>query len=677
VNQKNKTIETLRTEIDQADRAVIEALAKRENLVAQIAESKHESAPQIRDELRETAVLQHLTELAGDLGLDTYFVGKLYRDIMNHSVRIQEERFRDRVPPEQAGALRIGYQGTEGAYSSLAAKQHFGSLGKALQLRGYETFADMMAAVRDGALDYGMLPVENTTAGSINEAYDLLAQMDVKVVGEEIFKVEHCLVALEEVHVSQIRRVLSHPQALLQCSRFLSGLENCQVESYVDTAMAVQKVREERNLSQAAVASEEAARHFGLYVIQRDIANQRDNYTRFVVVAKQVEAVDARVACKTSIIFAVRDEKGALLSALNVLAAHGLNLTKLESRPRPNVPWHYLFYVDFQGNLANDGVAQALRELAGLTEYLKVLGAYPERTGGGNQVGAEIAPSPLIPLPRGEREISAETIKLLEKKAYRLASRATRVEDTLIQVQHVVIGGDRPVIMAGPCSVESREQVMAVAKKVKECGADILRGGVFKPRTSPYDFQGLGYEGLDLLYEAGRQYGMPIITEVMHPNDVKRVAEKADIIQIGARNMQNFSLLKELGTIDRPVMLKRGLMSTIDEWLNAAEYILAHGNQRVILCERGIRTFETATRSTLDLSAVPVLKERTHLPVIVDPSHAAGTWQYISPLAEAALAVGAHGIIVEVHPEPKKALSDGPQALKFDTFAALMSRLRR
>jgi chorismate mutase/prephenate dehydratase len=241
----------------------------------------------------------------------------------------------------------------------------------------------------------------------------------------------------------------------------------------------------------------------------------------------------------------------------------------------------------------------------------------------------------------------------------------------------VKIGDGNFLVIAGPCSVESHEQIMSCAKHARDNGALILRGGVFKPRTSPYSFQGLGYAGLDMLVEAGRAFGLPVITEVMTTEDVERVAEKADIIQIGARNMQNFSLLKVVGQTRTPVMLKRGMSSSIEELLQAVEYILAGGNQQVFLCERGIRTFETATRGTLDISAVPVLKARTHLPVFIDPSHAAGLRELVPPLAMAAKAVGADGIIVEFHPEPAKALSDGPQALLFQQFECLMSNLRK
>lgn len=259
--------------------------------------------------------------------------------------------------------------------------------------------------------------------------------------------------------------------------------------------------------------------------------------------------------------------------------------------------------------------------------------------------------------------------------SYTLASRTDHPQDTQIRIGAVTIGGDDPILIAGPCSVESREQIMSSARVVAEHGGHILRGGCFKPRTSPYSFQGMGYEGLDLLVEAGRTYGLPVITEVMDSDDVVRVAAKADILQIGSRNMQNFTLLKAVGRTQRPVMLKRGMMSSIDEWLAAAEYILSEGNPNVILCERGIRTFETATRNTLDLGAVPVLRERTHLPVIVDPAHACGVRRWVAPLAKASLAVGAHGIMIEMHPNPAEALSDGDQSLTFDEFGSLATAL--
>ncbi|HLC40936.1 MAG TPA: 3-deoxy-7-phosphoheptulonate synthase [Methylomirabilota bacterium] len=258
---------------------------------------------------------------------------------------------------------------------------------------------------------------------------------------------------------------------------------------------------------------------------------------------------------------------------------------------------------------------------------------------------------------------------------FKLASREAHPENTLIKVDGVTIGGEKVVVMAGPCSVESREQLLAVAEKAKAAGASILRGGAYKPRTSPYSFQGLEEEGLKLLAEARKRTGLPVVTEVLEPEKVPVVAEYADIVQIGARNVQNFSLLKRVAECGKPVLLKRGMATSVQEWLLSAEYILSGGNPNVILCERGIRTFETSTRYTLDLNAIPVVKKLSHLPVVVDPSHGTGHWEYVAPLAKAGLAAGADGLIIEVHNKPEEALSDGPQSLKPDTFASLMRGL--
>jgi len=261
-------------------------------------------------------------------------------------------------------------------------------------------------------------------------------------------------------------------------------------------------------------------------------------------------------------------------------------------------------------------------------------------------------------------------------RTYRLSSREFRDAPTIVKVRDAVVGGGSLTLMAGPCSIESREQLFDVAAGVAAAGATVLRGGAFKPRTSPYAFQGLGLEGLRLLAEARERTGLPIITEVMEPAQVDMVAEFADVLQIGTRNMQNFSLLNAVGRTRMPVMLKRGLSGTIEEWLLAAEYILAAGNRQVILCERGIRTFETAARNTLDLNAVPILRRLTHLPVIVDPSHATGKRWMVAPMSHAGVAAGADGIMVEVHPKPEEAWSDGEQSLTLAMFSRLAGELR-
>jgi len=276
---------------------------------------------------------------------------------------------------------------------------------------------------------------------------------------------------------------------------------------------------------------------------------------------------------------------------------------------------------------------------------------------------------------------SLESLPSVEKivpilKPYKLVSREFKKDNTIINLNGVEIGGNNIQVIAGPCAVEGREMLLDVAQSIEKTGTKFLRGGAFKPRTSPYSFQGLGEEGLRYLAEAREKTGLMVVTELKGPRDIDIVCEYADIVQIGTRNMQNFRLLKEVGAIKKPVILKRGFSSTILELLMSAEYIASQGNKQIILCERGIRTFETATRNTLDISAIPIIKELSHLPIIVDPSHAVGKWNLVGPVSRAAIAAGADGLMIEVHPSPQDALSDGPQSLKPDNFNSLMNDLR-
>ena len=272
--------------------------------------------------------------------------------------------------------------------------------------------------------------------------------------------------------------------------------------------------------------------------------------------------------------------------------------------------------------------------------------------------------------------LNGVTEVVMISKPYKLASREFHPSDTVIKVGNAEIGGPAPVIMAGPCSVEDEEQMVSTAKAVKAAGATVLRGGAFKPRTSPYSFRGMGEDGLKLLQLAKQETGLPIITEVMSPTDVDTVAKYADILQVGARNMQNYSLLDVVGTVGKPVMVKRGLAASYEEWLLAAEYVMDAGNEQVILCERGVRGFENFTRFTLDVAAIPVIKRLSHLPIIADPSHSTGKWYLVTPVALASVAAGAHGLLIEVHPNPDQAKCDGPQSLTFENFDMLMEQVK-
>jgi chorismate mutase/prephenate dehydratase len=576
----------------------------------------------------------------------------------------------------ESGYISVAIQGIEGAYSYLAANKFFAHSGKELDFVKKKRFDEVVYAVENGEADFALLPIENTTSGGINEVYDLFLHTTLSIVGEETFQVKHCIASIADIPVRQIKKIYAHYQAAAQCSKFIETLPDVSIEYFADTAMSVQKIKEENNPEHAAIASEEAANLFGVKILRKNIANQSENYTRFLIASRKPIEVDPRIPSKTSLVMATAHVPGSLVEALNIFNKHNVNLTKLESRPIMGNPWEEMFYLDFEGNIKDETVQHVLDELGIHTRFFKVLGSYPSR---------EVQKTKLSDLVvEKDTELKSKVDVKIEKKpkskkpkSYKLASRDYKPDDTIIKVRDVEIGGDNFIVMAGPCSIESEDQIFKCAAEAREHGAQILRGGCFKPRTSPYSFQGLGFEGLEFMKRAGQEYELPIITEVLAPEQVMEVAKQSDILQIGARNMQNFSLLKEAGKVHRPVMLKRGMMSSLDELLNAAEYILAQGNRQVILCERGIRTFETATRNTLDLSAVPVLKELTHLPIIVDPSHAIGERDKVSPMAKAAKIVGAHGIMVEFHPEPEKALSDGPQALYFNQFEQLMSDLKK
>jgi chorismate mutase / prephenate dehydratase len=371
-------IAALRKGLDDIDAVIVSALGERARLARHIAVAKADGEGQVRDLDRETALLKHRSAFGERVGLDPAFVRRIFREILDDSVRRQQDVLL--VAPDDAQReVRVAYQGTEGAYGYQAACQHFGVASRPVSLKAYGTFRQMLEAVLEGHADRGVLPIENTTAGSVYEAYDLLLRFNLSIVGEEVVDVRHCLLGVADVPLDQIRRVHSHPQALAQCSEFLSAMTGCEEVPAANTALAAQRVRELADPAQAAIASEEAGAHFGLHVLRRGIANQPVNYTRFVVVAAAPLDVDPRIAAKVSLVLATRHEHGALVRCLNILADEGINLAKLESRPRPGAPWEYVFYIDVEGHLTEPRMQAALAGLAARTVFLKVLGCYPAR----------------------------------------------------------------------------------------------------------------------------------------------------------------------------------------------------------------------------------------------------------------------------------------------------------
>ncbi|HYB94705.1 MAG TPA: bifunctional chorismate mutase/prephenate dehydratase [Vicinamibacterales bacterium] len=368
----------LRKSLDDIDAVLVSALGERARLAREIAQVKAAGEGPVRDTDRETALLQHRSQFGERLGLDPAFVRRIFREILDDSVRRQQDAL-NATEGDAQQEIRVGFQGTEGAYGHQAALQHFAVAQRPVAFKAYASFRQMLEAVLEGHVERAMLPIENTTAGSVYESYDLLLRFNLSLVGEEIVDVRHCLLGVADVPIASMRRIHSHPQALSQCSEFLSSLTDCEGVSAANTALAAQHVKTLGNPHEAAIASEEAGAHFGLHVLRRDIANQPVNYTRFVVVAATPAECDPRIAAKVSMVLSTRHEHGALVRCLNVIADEGLNVTKLESRPRPGTPWEYVFYIDVEGHIASPRMQAALAGLAERTVFLKVLGCYPAR----------------------------------------------------------------------------------------------------------------------------------------------------------------------------------------------------------------------------------------------------------------------------------------------------------
>jgi chorismate mutase / prephenate dehydratase len=554
--------------------------------------------------------------------------------------------------------MRVAIQGAVGSFSEAAARRRWPELD-AVPCRDVQ---DVVAAVRDGTADAGILPIENSLIGSVTTTYDLLHEAfgdgRLQLTHEILLPVHHTLIGFPGAELSRVERVLSHPVALGQCRVWLGKhLAHAELVSAWDTAGSVEIVAREANPAFVAIASRQAADAHGLVALAERIEDDPTNQTRFLAFARAGDAPsqDASQPFKTSLIVCVDHKPGSLALTLQAFGARGVNVMALQSRPERSKPWTYRFYVDVAGAARDPRVAEALEEIDALAAELVILGTYEASPDGALRFAA--------PIPTPAHHVKKPEVPLVDRRR--------NPEGTVVEVGPLRFGGSEPVLIGGPCSVESEAMILETAQIVARSGGDMLRGGAYKPRTSPYDFQGLGVKGLRFLANARERTGLPVVTEVLSWEEVPVVAHFADMLQIGARNMQNFSLLRAASRSGKPILLKRGAGATVEEWLMAAEYVLAEGNPNVVLCERGIRTFERATRHTLDLNAVALVRERTHLPVVVDPSHAAGVSSLVIPLSAGALAAGACGLIVEVHPDPAKALSDGYQSLNPDQFAEL------
>ncbi len=649
-------LKDFRGEIDRVDRDLVSLLARRMDLVREIGDFKKDNpAAPLRDEDRERQVFEVWARRAKDEGLSPYFIGRVLREVLNYSRRDQE-RLLDRSQFVAGPApVRVGYQGMPGSYSDLTISKLFSSRAvDRLERIGFQSFSAVVDALESGQIGYALLPIENSVAGSIDQVYDLLSQRKLSIVGEEVWPVEHCLLGLPEARLEDLRVIRSHPVALQQCGKFLRGLVGTRRETFFDTAGAARSVSQEKDPNIGAIASQEAAQNWGLQILRREVADQRVNLTRFLLIGTAPEPVDPRLPAKTSLVMAVRHRPGALLECLRVFDDLRINLSKLESRPLPEKPWAYRFFVDLEGHAAVEPVATALAKVRRLASHLKVLGSYTRRTGldGPVEMPAMSPPDEAISsqAPSGGKvgaslEGACDSAATSSRPSSRIWPQGE--DRRVVQVGDVEIGTGSPVLIVRPHQIRGQQDLMNVASVAREAGARLLLTTVGDPSAAP---SGDAREDLlALSASVGHAYEMPIIATVHRPEDVSRLSEQVEMVRISAADMESSGLLDEVGRCGVPVLLERGLSATVDEVLAAADRIRSGGNQQVVLCERGIRTFEPSTRATLDLSSVAQLRRRSHLPVVVDPGQAVGRLDLIHSLSLAAIAAGADGLVLELN----------------------------
>lgn len=610
---KPQALNQTREQITALDKDLLSLLAKRRNLSLDVARSKEVDIRPIRDTQREKELLARLVKEGRNQGLDAHYVISLYQNIIEDSVLNQQAYLQGRANPDsQKQQYCIAYLGARGSYSYLAASRYCDRRQVDMQDLGCKSFDEIIQSVESGHADYGFLPIENTSSGSINEVYDVLQHTSLAIVGETTIEVDHCLLAKSGSTTKEIKTVYAHPQPISQCSRYLSLHPEFKLEYCSSSAEAMDKVMQSDDSSVAAIGSAEGGVLYQLEAIQNELANQKINQSRFIVVARKAIAVPEQLPAKTTLIMATGQKPGALVEALLVLKAHNLNMSKLESRPIPGTPWEEMFYLDLDANLSSSEMQSALKELERITRFIKVLGCYPCETVNPTQ----LSNSQLMIEPDTSRAQNVDNSRDKQANSQRLRSAKEHKQDaSQISSGQLQIGDGQFGALALVSLPQESELFSQKAKSLKEAGfqAVILEG---LSRQDSAERNILAFK--NSLY----QFGLECIISVEHEVELKLAAEHGSLLLITAKQMHNHSLLKQVGSLHMPVILERNTMASVEEYIDAAEVILSQGNQQLILCESGIRTFNDSVKPVLDLAALVELKELSHLPIIVNPSYA-------------------------------------------------------
>ncbi len=617
--QKPQPLNQTREQITQLDNELLSLLAQRRRLSLEVARSKEVDVRPIRDTQREKELLARLVTAGREKGLDAHYVISLYQSIIEDSVLNQQAYLHGRANPEtQKQQYCIAYLGARGSYSYLAASRYCQRRQVEMLDLGCQSFDEIVQAVESGHADYGFLPIENTSSGSINEVYDVLQHTSLSIVGETTIEVSHCLLGKPSSKLSDIKTVYAHPQPISQCSRYLSRHKELRLEYCSSSAEAMEKVNQSKDNSAAAIGSTEGGALYQLEPIESGLANQKINQSRFIVVARKAVAVPEQLPAKTTLIMATGQKAGALVEALLVLKAHQLNMSKLESRPIPGTPWEEMFYLDIDANISSEAMQQGLKELERITRFIKVLGCYPCET----VKPTQLSNSQLLIEPNTSKsQVISQVSTVPHPHRY---SKAYKARDSEIHCGPFAIGAGNLAAIAKVAlstsllNIEPSAQALtAFEQKVKQ-----LKGAGFQAVILAGSQQLTSDELLPKLRQTLHQYDLLCIIAIEQVADLPHTSAQADMLFVSGRQMFNQSLLTQVGTLPIPLILERNDMASLEEFLAATETILSQGNQQLILCDSGVRSYSNANMPSLDLAGLIQIKASSHLPIMINPSDA-------------------------------------------------------
>lgn len=612
---KPQPLNQTREQITQLDNELLSLLAERRRLSLEVARSKEVDIRPIRDTQREKELLTRLVKEGREKGLDAHYVISLYQSIIEDSVLNQQAYLHGRANPEtQKQQYCIAYLGARGSYSYLAATRYCLRRQVDMLDLGCQSFDEIVQAVESGHADYGFLPIENTSSGSINEVYDVLQHTSLSIVGETTIEVSHCLLGKPGSKLSDIKTIYAHPQPISQCSRYLSQHKDIRLEYCSSSAEAMEKVNQSADNSAGAIGSAEGGALYQLESIEAGLANQKINQSRFIVVARKAVAVPEQLPAKTTLIMATGQKAGALVEALLVLKAHQLNMSKLESRPIPGTPWEEMFYLDIDANISSEAMQAGLKQLERITRFIKVLGCYPCETVKPTQLSnSQLLIEPSTSKTQNLSDNTPEISPYRYSKAYKAQDSEINSGPLSIGAGH--IGAIAKMSMTKELSPLALSQFEHRVKQLKEIGVQAIILEAVNLLVSPE-------LTLAKLRQILHQYDLLCIVAVEQSADMALATQQADMLFIKGKQMFNQALLSQAGTLPMPLLLERNDMASYEEFLAATEIILSQGNQQLILCDSGVRTFNHANLPTLDLASLIQIKATSHLPIVINPCYA-------------------------------------------------------